>query len=55
LRHCSTDEKIRDIFTKALGREKNETFIMMLGLTNIPSDLEGGGDVGQIILGIALL
>eukprot|EP00253_Pinus_taeda_P036184 PITA_36184 len=38
LRHCSTNEKIADIFTKALGREKLERFRMMLGLTNIPSD-----------------
>ena len=36
--HCSTNEKIVDIFTKALGREKLEQFRMMLGLTNIPSD-----------------
>eukprot|EP00253_Pinus_taeda_P028593 PITA_28593 len=38
LHHCSTNEKIADIFTKALGREKLEKFKMMLGLTNIPSD-----------------
>eukprot|EP00253_Pinus_taeda_P035260 PITA_35260 len=38
LRRCSTNEKIVDIFTKALGREKLERFRMMLGLTNIPSD-----------------
>ena len=38
LRHCSTNEKIADIFTKALGREKLERFITMLGLTNIPSE-----------------
>eukprot|EP00253_Pinus_taeda_P022881 PITA_22881 len=38
LRHCSTNEKIADIFTKALGREKLERFRTMLGLTNIPSD-----------------
>eukprot|EP00253_Pinus_taeda_P025091 PITA_25091 len=38
LRHCSTNEQIADIFTKALGREKLERFRMMLGLTNIPSD-----------------
>eukprot|EP00253_Pinus_taeda_P014000 PITA_14000 len=37
LRHCSTNEQIADIFTKALGREKLERFRMMLGLTNIPS------------------
>eukprot|EP00253_Pinus_taeda_P006635 PITA_06635 len=36
--HCSTNEKIADIFTEALGREKLERFKMMLGLTNIPSD-----------------
>eukprot|EP00253_Pinus_taeda_P021209 PITA_21209 len=36
--HCSTNEQIADIFTKALGREKFERFKMMLGLTNIPSD-----------------
>eukprot|EP00253_Pinus_taeda_P033219 PITA_33219 len=38
LRHCSTNEQITDIFTKALGREKLERFRMMLGLINIPSD-----------------
>eukprot|EP00253_Pinus_taeda_P027908 PITA_27908 len=38
LRHCSTNEQIADIFTKALRREKLEQFRMMLGLTNIPSD-----------------
>eukprot|EP00253_Pinus_taeda_P027478 PITA_27478 len=38
LRHCSTNEKIADIFTKALGIEKLERFRMMLGLTNMPSD-----------------
>jgi len=38
LRHCSTNEKIVDIFTKALGREKLERFRTILGLTNIPSD-----------------
>eukprot|EP00253_Pinus_taeda_P036296 PITA_36296 len=38
LRHCSTNEQIVDIFTKALGREKLERFRMMLGLTNIPSN-----------------
>eukprot|EP00253_Pinus_taeda_P002554 PITA_02554 len=38
LRHCSTNEQIADIFTKALGREKLERFRMMLRLTNIPSD-----------------
>eukprot|EP00253_Pinus_taeda_P010677 PITA_10677 len=38
LHHCSTNEKISDIFTKALGREKLEQFRMMLGLTNIPLD-----------------
>ena len=42
LRHCSTNEKSADIFTKALGREKFERFRMMLGLTNIPSRLRGG-------------
>jgi len=36
--HCSTNEKIVDIFTKALGREKLERLKMMLGLTNIPSN-----------------
>eukprot|EP00253_Pinus_taeda_P006307 PITA_06307 len=36
--HYSTNEKIADIFTKALGREKLERFRTMLGLTNIPSD-----------------
>eukprot|EP00253_Pinus_taeda_P019260 PITA_19260 len=38
LHHCSTNEQIVDIFTKALGREKIERFRMVLGLTNIPSD-----------------
>eukprot|EP00253_Pinus_taeda_P033202 PITA_33202 len=38
LRHCSTNEQVADIFTKALGREKLERFRTMLGLTNIPSD-----------------
>jgi hypothetical protein len=38
LRYCSTNEQITNIFTKALGREKIEKFIMMLGLTNTPSD-----------------
>eukprot|EP00253_Pinus_taeda_P015684 PITA_15684 len=38
LHHCSTNEQIADIFTKALGREKLERFRTMLGLTNIPSD-----------------
>jgi hypothetical protein len=38
LRHCSTNEKIVDIFTKALGREKFEKFRMMLGLTHTPLD-----------------
>eukprot|EP00253_Pinus_taeda_P009855 PITA_09855 len=38
LRHCSTNEQIADIFTKALGREKLERFRTMLGLTNIPSN-----------------
>eukprot|EP00253_Pinus_taeda_P002355 PITA_02355 len=38
LRHCSTNEQIANIFTKALEREKFERFKMMFGLTNIPSD-----------------
>jgi hypothetical protein len=38
LRHCSTNEQIADIFTKALGREKFEKLRMMLGLTHTPSD-----------------
>eukprot|EP00253_Pinus_taeda_P032943 PITA_32943 len=38
LRHCSTNEQIADIFTKALGRENLERFRTMLVLTNIPSD-----------------
>eukprot|EP00253_Pinus_taeda_P035668 PITA_35668 len=38
LHHCSTNEQIADIFTKALGREKLERSRMMLGLANIPSD-----------------
>jgi len=36
--HCSTNEKIANNFTKALGREKLERFRTMLGLTNIHSD-----------------
>ena len=36
--HCSTNEWIADIFTKAFGREKFERFRMMFGLTNIPLD-----------------
>ena len=38
LRHCSMNDQVADIFTKALGREKFEKFRNMLGLTNIPSD-----------------
>ena len=38
LRHCSTNDQIADIFTKALGREKFERFRNMLRLTNTPSD-----------------
>eukprot|EP00253_Pinus_taeda_P014343 PITA_14343 len=38
LRHCSTNEQIANIFTKALGREKLERFRTMLGITNIPSN-----------------
>eukprot|EP00253_Pinus_taeda_P018651 PITA_18651 len=38
LHHCSTNVKIADIFTKALGREKLKRFRIMLGLTNIPSN-----------------
>lgn len=38
LYHCSINEQIGDIFTKALGIEKFERFKMMLGLINIPSD-----------------
>ena len=38
LRHCSTNEQIADIFTKALGKKKLEQFRMILGVTNIPSD-----------------
>jgi hypothetical protein len=37
-RHCSTNEQIVNIFTKALGRENFEKFIMMLGLTQTPLD-----------------
>ena len=36
--HCSTNEQITDIFTKALGREKLEKFKNMLGLKNTPLD-----------------
>jgi hypothetical protein len=38
LRNCSTNEQIVDIFTKVLGKENFEKFIMMLRLTNTPSD-----------------
>eukprot|EP00253_Pinus_taeda_P004352 PITA_04352 len=38
LHHCSTNEQIADIFTKALKREKLERFRTMLGLTNITLD-----------------
>ena len=38
LRHCSTNDQVADIFTKALGREKFERFRNMLRLTNTPSD-----------------
>jgi len=38
LRHCSPTEKIADIFTKSLGREKFEKFINMLGFVNTPLD-----------------
>ena len=38
LRHCSTNDQVVDMFTKALGREKFERFRNMLGLTNTPSD-----------------
>ena len=38
LRHCSTNDQVPDIFTKALGREKFEIFRNMLGLTNTASD-----------------
>jgi hypothetical protein len=50
--HCSTSEKIADIFTKALGREKFEKFRKMLGLTNTPWIRGGGGNVRYLILGI---
>ena len=36
--HCSTNEQIEDIFTKALGREKFEIFRAMLELTNTALD-----------------
>jgi hypothetical protein len=42
LRHCSTNERIVEIFTKVLGAENFEKFRMMLGLINTPSDLRGG-------------
>ena len=51
LRHCSTNEQIADIFTKALGREKFEKFRTMLGLPNIPSDLGGNVDTKSLGLG----
>ena len=38
LRHCSTNEKIVDIFTKSLGRENFENFKMKLGLKNTHSN-----------------
>eukprot|EP00253_Pinus_taeda_P031523 PITA_31523 len=38
LGHCSTNEKIADIFTNSLGREKLERFKTMIGPTNIPSN-----------------
>ena len=38
LRHCSTNEKIADIFTKAHRKEEFEKFGMTLGLKNTPSD-----------------
>ena len=47
LRHCSTNEQIVDIFTKALGREKLERFRMMLGLTNIPSEQSSGDELNN--------
>jgi hypothetical protein len=36
--YYSTSEKIVDIFTKVLGREKIEKFKKMLGLISTPSD-----------------
>lgn len=42
LRHCSTYEKVAYIFTKALGKDKFEKIIMILGLTNTP--LAYGGE-----------
>ena len=48
LQHCSTNEQIVDIFTKALGWEMFERFRTMLGLTKSPSDEEG--NVGYLIL-----
>ena len=36
LTHCPTSEKIVDIFTKALGREKFENFRSLLGMPNFP-------------------
>jgi hypothetical protein len=38
LRHCSTNEKIANIFTKAITRENFEKFKMILELTNTFSD-----------------
>eukprot|EP00253_Pinus_taeda_P020165 PITA_20165 len=37
LHHCSTNEKIADIFTKTFGRRNLERYKTKLGLTNIPS------------------
>ena len=36
--HCSTLEKIVDIFTKVLGHENFEKFRMQLGMSNVPLD-----------------
>lgn len=36
--HCSTNEKIVYIFTKALGREMFKIFKIMFRLANFPSD-----------------
>jgi hypothetical protein len=41
LRHCSTNEQIVDIFTKALARENFEKFKMMFGTHKHPFVLRG--------------
>ena len=47
LKHCSFNEQIAYILSKAVGREKIENFINIYGLTNTP--LDEGGDIGNLI------